>query len=589
MKFISLRTKLIVAFVAFVLLPILGSSIYAYRVFEVTLRNQIESAAADRLNQVNMDLTRKLNTMMNATSSVMLDENVRRLLLEPPRNVREHLDGVQQMDKKFIEISTAIVSNTMYFSLFDNYGNLYTNWGQSAEAYDAITSSDWWQKTSDENGYMVWTLNHPSYARPNQNLITVSMIVRDSSFNQIGVLVISEPTTYYLEILNSSRSSSKSYGLLVGKDGSILGSDSNYAARLYTHIQPALPAFDDTFTTEIEGEKMVVSTYSNPLAEWRFIQFVPHKGIFEPIYKIRNTVSITLAVSMTIFVMIIIFFSSMLTKPLRKLREMMHLVQKGHLDVSSNIRTRDEIGLVGRSFDSMLVKLRNHIDHEIELERHKEQAKLEALQAQINPHFLHNTLNTIRWMSIMAGTKHITEMLVSLGHLLEMSIHRGQEQVLLREELENVQYFLTIQKYRFGDNIKVIEEIAPETLDTTVPKLSLQPLVENVYRHASFQDGQGIMVIRSRKDTQGTLLLEVVDNGLFVNKAKIGEMLEQITKVESNSLSGIGLKNVHKRIQMMFGESFGLHIERREAEGTTHVSLKLPFRNEGDPVANIDR
>lgn len=579
MNFISLRSKLIAAFAVFVLLPILLASIYAYRGFEGILRKQIEDSADELMHQININLERKLQTMMNAASSMVLDDSVQTVLVNPPSTEREKLDAAGIMDKKILELSTAIVSSDMYYTLADNYGNLYTNWGRTEDSYQQIISSNWYRKALLEDGYMIWELNHPSFAHPfRQQLITVSLVVRDSQFKKIGVLAVSEGTSEYLDIISQGESSLTSYGLLVGPDGSLLSSNPEQALPVYNELKEEVFASQMTKSLQVNGEELVVSSYLQPLTGWRFIQIVPHKHLYKATDTIRDAFFLILWISTAVFIGIIIFFSSMLTRPLRKLRMLMKQVETGNLNVSCDIRTRDELGLLGRSFDKMLDRLRNHIENEMVLQRHKEQAKLEALQAQINPHFLHNTLNTIRWMSIMAGTKPITEMLVSLGHLLDMSIHRGQESITLDKELENVRYFITIQKYRFGDHVQVTEEIAADTLAAYVPKLSLQPLVENVYRHASFTKGEGRMKICSRVTPQGELLLEVVDNGLEVNKDLLQGIMRQISQEQKSSFSGIGLRNVHERIRMLFGKSYGLRLERNEEEGRTRVSLILPFR-----------
>lgn len=585
MPFISLRTKWIIAFVLFVLIPILGASVYAYQAIENVLRKQVESSAEERLHQINLNIERKLQTMMHATSSLVIDENVKRALVNPPVTERDKLNNTHTMDKKFLEMSTAIASDDLYFSVFDNYGTLYTNWGRSPGAKDVLTNSDWFHRTIEENGYMVWTLNHDNYALPGKHpLLTVSMVVRDESNQSIGQLAISEPTQAYLDVLQSGDPSLTGYGLLVGPDDSVLTYSRDEAMPLYASLKPIIDeSADNTLSTSVNGNKYVLSTYSLPMTGWRVIQIVPHEAVFREIDKIRNVSTIIFAVSMVVFIGMIAFFSNMLTKPLRKLRVVMKQVEKGHLDVTADIRTRDEAGLLGQTFDKMLVRLQNHINREIVLERHREQAKLEALQAQINPHFLHNTLNTIRWMSIMAGTKPITEMLLSLGHLLDMSIHRGQDRILLREEMKNVRYFMTIQRYRFGDNVTVIEQLDETTLDALVPKLSLQPLVENVYRHASFQEGKGEMIIRSTVSPTGVLTLEIVDNGLEINKEKIKDIMESIEKEELHpTFSNVGLQNVHKRIRMMYGDAYGLQIQRSEAEGRTYVTIRLPLQREED-------
>jgi len=583
MPFISLRTKWIVAFVAFVLIPLLGASLYTYKEIENVLRHQVESAAEERLHQINLNVERKLQTMMHATASLVIDENVKRTLLRPPVTEREMLDNTHAMDKKFLEMSTAAASDDFYFSVFDDYGTLYTNWGRTPQASSAMRDSEWFRRTLDENGYMVWTLNHANYAVPgSQTLLTVSMVFRDESNRGIGQLVISEPTGAYLDILQAGDPSTPGIGLLIGPGDHVLTPSPNEALPLYEALRPAIESSGNgTVSTQANGEKYVLSTYSLPMTGWKIVQIVPHSAVFREIDRIRNVSGTIFAVSMAVFIGVIVFFSNMLTRPLRRLRTVMKQVEKGRLDVAVDIRTRDEAGLLGQTFNKMLDRLRNHLDREIVLERHREQAKLEALQAQINPHFLHNTLNTIRWMSIMAGTKAITEMLMSLGHLLDMSIHRGQDRISLREEMDNVRSFMTIQRHRFGDHVAVTEELDERTLGALVPKLSLQPLVENVYRHASFQEGQGELLIRSRIVAPDDLLLEIVDNGLEVNKERLRDVAERIGEEDPPAgFSSVGLRNVHKRVRMMYGGEYGLSIRRAEDEGRTYVSIRLPLRKE---------
>ncbi|MBO9610978.1 MAG: sensor histidine kinase, partial [Paenibacillaceae bacterium] len=348
---------------------------------------------------------------------------------------------------------------------------------------------------------------------------------------------------------------------------------------VYPSIESRLSNKEATFSGDVHGDRVEVFTNYISLSEWLVVQVIPHKQIFNPIRQVRNIATMTLMISMILFIAIIVGISTIFTRSLRLLHIGMKQVEAGNLDVSFAVRSRDEVGWLGKNLNTMLKKLKHQLTNEIVLERKKEQAKLEALQAQINPHFLYNTINTIKWMSILKGTESITEMLVSLGHLLNMSIHRGQDTITLEEDLRNVRYFLTIQKHRFGDTIRIEEHIDPATLDCMVPKLSLQPLVENVYQHGLFING-GLLAIRSRIESD-TLVIEVADNGAGPSPDKLDEIRRSIA---DNTLSGIGLTNVHHRIRMMCGPPYGLDFERDDTNGMTCASIRLPVRrnNDGD-------
>jgi two-component system, sensor histidine kinase YesM len=579
MKFISLRTKLMVAFVSFILVPILAASFVGYKGIENILRNQIESTTSDRLHQVNMNIERKLKAMMYASNSIVLDEDIRELVKHPHETEGERLKIRKLIDEKYLEISTTLISDDVFLTLIDNYGNIYTNWGTTQSSYNRIVESDLYKKTLEQNGFMVWSIEQTNNIYPNQEgFITVSRVIKNRALSEnLGVLIISEPVGNYVDILKVRTNIPNSYAFMVDDSGNIVGDKSKNINQIYEFIKPTLTREIDTFNWEVDGDKAIVSTYLLPLTGWRVLQIVAHEGIFAEVFKIRDTVLVVLVSSMAIFIGIIFLFSTMLTRPLRSLRDTMKRVEEGDLDSSFTIKNNDEIGLLGKSYNTMITQMKDYIQKQVLLERNKEKAKLDALQAQINPHFLHNTLNTIRWMSVMAGTKNITEMLMSLGRLLNMSIHRGQEEITLDEELQNVRSFLTIQKYRFGDSIKVIEEIDPDSLRCMVPKLSLQPLVENVYNHGLFLEG-GMLILKIRV-IEDLLAIDVIDNGKNMTEEKASQLMNDIKQEKHEGLSGIGLKNVHQRIQMMFGEEYGLTIRRNVDEEKTYVSLAIPVKN----------
>lgn len=579
MNFISLRSKLIIASFLFIFIPIFTVGIFVYSEVEGVLIKQISNASSDRLDQVNMNMERIMQGMVNSASSIMLDDNVRDVLKNPPNNINQRIKNVNKMDKRFLEISTSIIDGEAYFSVMDTRGNIYTNWSQTPSSFQHLSESQWVKDAEKANGYMIWKLKHENYVyMKSEPLTTLTMVIRDKNFNnKIGTLIISVPSKQFLDILRVKDSSLINLGFIIDVDKHILSEETKFLKMIYPFIQKEISTSSYTFSKEINGKTYEVVTNSIPFADWKVVQLLPHQEIFMQIDRTRNIAIMSLFICILIFIGMIIFISTMFTRPLRNLRTVMKRVESGNLEASFTVNTRDEVGVLGESFNNMLRKLRHHLDKEISLERSKEKAKLEALQAQINPHFLHNTLNTIKWMSITAGTKKITEMLLSLGHLLDMSIHRGQEVITISEELENVRCFITIQMHRFGDTIKIKEEISPETLEVVVPKLSLQPLVENVYKHGVFIDG-GEMVIRSRREGD-CVFLEVINTG-GDHKIKLKELHNQLNVETPGLFSGIGLKNVHSRIQMIFGHNYGIYMDRNEEKGLTCVALHLPYRRE---------
>ncbi|CAN7593621.1 sensor histidine kinase [Paenibacillus sp. LjRoot56] len=576
MGFISFHNKLLAAFLFLILFPTIGTVYYSYHEFNDLLRKQVELDAANQLEQVNFNFERQLKVITSTMNSIALDPNVKTLLETPKITERDQLNAAQQMDKKFLEVTTTLLDDTAQIIVQDRNMHIYTygipNGSRDVreQLIDQITA---------KNGYMVWSIQSQTADNSESGFITVGKLLKDENLSDLGVAVIRLPTDELLEILGRQGSSSEQTGFLLSEDG-IWGTDLELNKAIYEQLKSSWSAGNNTYEINWNGELYLVSTYSLSIPGWHVVQMIPYTEMYRKVNQMTRWTVLVLSLAMTIFIVLIIGFSSMLSKPIRELRRVMRQVESGRLDVSCEVKSRDEIGLLSRSMNSMLMRLKSHIENEVILNKQKEQAKLEALQSQITPHFLYNTMNTIKWMSVMAGTKDITEMLMSLGHLLNMSIHRGQEIIKFEEELENVRSFLTIQRYRFGESIKVREEINPGSLACMVPKLSLQPLVENVYQHGIFSGrGEGEMIIRT-KLASGILLIEVEDSGQGLSQERIDEIHKLLKQPASAHGPRIGLKNVHNRIQLMHGTDCGIQLQKNKGNGHTVVSIKLPVHKE---------
>ncbi|XID90548.1 sensor histidine kinase [Paenibacillaceae bacterium WGS1546] len=581
MRNISLRTKLIAGFIVLVLLPMLVAGLIASDYIGRELNGQVTKITAERLHQVNMNIERELRSLAKITNFIRIDGDIPKVLESPVTSERSMIRSVQLMDQKFLQIATMAVNEPLYVALLDFNGHMYSNWPQSRQSIEQVSGTEWFQRTLEQDGYPVWTLNHDNYmASGGQPLITQSMVIKDQYFQRkLGVLVVSQPVTPYLKVLQTQDPSLESIGFIVDDGSRILGDDTGRLKQLYPSVEEALRRGSGSSDVMLGSRLASVSNYGIALTDWRVVQVFYYDDVFAHTKKIVAWMITVFVLSLLFFFLLVIIVSNVFTRHLNRLRATIKKIEGGQLDERYEVRTRDEIGLLGKSFNLMVSRLHSSMEREVVLERRKEQAKLEALQAQINPHFLKNTINTLKWMSIMAKTAPITEMLIALGHLLDVSIHRGQEKITVAEELENVRRFLVIQKYRFGDTISVREEIDPATLDALVPKLSMQPLVENVYSHSVMEDSGGEMLIRTEK--AGELIrLSVIDNGKLVSAERFEEVRKHLSGSGQGSFSRIGLKNVHQRIQMMYGSEYGLRIERDEERGLTEVSISLPWEGE---------
>ncbi|MGB9846391.1 MAG: PocR ligand-binding domain-containing protein [Desulfotomaculales bacterium] len=211
-----------------------------------------------------------------------------------------------------------------------------------------------------------------------------------------------------------------------------------------------------------------------------------------------------------------------------------------------------------------------------ELEKHLREIELKALLNQINPHFLFNTLNTIEMLAMMEGARQTPGIVHSLAEIFRHSLFAAADLVSVREELNCVNNYLTIQKCRFGDRIRVINKIPPRLMDLSIPVLTLQPLVENAVLHGLEPlEKKGRLKLEGRVEA-GDVILQVIDNGVGIPPDKLGQIQQQLDRLD-DAPNKIGLVNVQKRCRLHFGPSYGIRISSTAGKGTA-VSLRLPVR-----------
>ena len=262
--------------------------------------------------------------------------------------------------------------------------------------------------------------------------------------------------------------------------------------------------------------------------------------------------------------------------PIFQLEKVMAKVEAGNLDVSIQEQGFSEIRSLSRTFDHMLSRIRRLMDQIVHEQETKRLHELNALQAQINPHFLYNTLDSIVWMEERGRSREAIVMVTALARLFRISISKGRNIITVREELEHVRNYLIIQKMRFKNKFDYTITAQEETLDLRTIKLIVQPIVENAIQHGleEYSVEEGLVEIDAYLKGDA-LIFRVRDNGAGMAPQQVENIL-----TAPAGRSGIGVKNVHERIQLTFGKEYGLTITSVQDEGT-EVLIRLPKHQEG--------
>jgi two-component system sensor histidine kinase YesM len=271
---------------------------------------------------------------------------------------------------------------------------------------------------------------------------------------------------------------------------------------------------------------------------------------------------------------IAVLFSDKLAKPITALKLSMKEVEKGNFDGVKVVRRgEDEIGMLYNSFYAMTEEIQNLMEDKSRSQKEKYRLELRALQAQINPHFMYNTLDSIVWMAEGGNNKEVVIMTSTLGKLLRQSISNEEEFVTIEREVDYAKSYLIIQKMRYTDQLTFEIEVDPAIYNYKIVKLTLQPLVENaIYHGIKYKETMGKIVITG-KETEEGILIQIIDDGIGMEEETLNHIFDKKKRINKNN--GVAVENVNRRLKLYYGENYGLQYESKLNVGTI-VSIFLP-------------
>ncbi|NOV03971.1 sensor histidine kinase [Paenibacillus planticolens] len=367
----------------------------------------------------------------------------------------------------------------------------------------------------------------------------------------------------------------KSAFVIVTAEGQVVAASSNWEA---ASVNPARLAQISTareghFVDKSDNHEMLVTYAAVGQTGWNVVHEIPYSELtanYNRIYKI--VLLVTFAV-IAVFLIISFYLVKGLTRPIHVLVRKMSLVMEGDLNAKIGTSGIAEMATLGRTFNHMLDQIKLLIRQREEEEQMKRKAEFAALQSQINPHFLINTLNAIKLMALISKVDNIRNMTNALMRLVSSSFNRGGILTRFSDEIENLKHYLYIMEIRYGHKFEVEWRIDPQTESKYLLKLLLQPILENSIVHGmAGKESQGKIRIEARIQ-EGSLYIVIADNGEGMTEEQISQFR---TKSSPHSFSGMGFANVHHRIQLHHGEDYGLLLAANEPEGTK-VTMKIPL------------
>ncbi|MBD7969404.1 sensor histidine kinase [Paenibacillus gallinarum] len=341
----------------------------------------------------------------------------------------------------------------------------------------------------------------------------------------------------------------------------------------------------DGYVLRTGGQPRFIVHTASIATGWTIIGMAPLQEIVAEANSIRQLIILSVVLSIVFAITLHYLLTKRLTRPIQLLQHKMRLTASGYLEAKVKPVGTDEIADLGQSFNIMVEKIKELLEQSIRKQQQLQKAELRTLQAQINPHFLYNTLDSIIWMAEAGKNDGVIQLVKALSDLFRISLNKGRDWVMIRTELAHANSYLVIQQMRYRDILEYRIEIDPELLDYPILNMTLQPLIENALYHGiKNKRGKGLIVIGGYLELS-SVILTVTDNGIGIPTDRLALLRQQLeqplqSEEEEPAEGGFGLQNVHQRLRLYFGSEYGVDLESIAGAGTT-IFVRIP-KNRGN-------
>ena len=574
---IRFRNKILLVYILLLIIPLLITSMIFYGYSSGLVKKQTEDMIANSLKKSAMHTGSMLKEIESLGNVFYLNSNIQSMLV---RKNNMNYDDLKEYEYIYgalyqISLNQHVHGVKLYIPDWKYYaGERYKVFPYSEIENDPAVKAIMEQKKI--NGwwgvYEIRDINEI----PNRIFSYVVFIVDlNNVYKTVGALRIDILEGTLSETIGAIGIEGKGMWGVAGKDGQLVTS---FGSGGFERKDSVLDTGVNEITEKrIGGNKYTIFRESFENDEWSLIYALPSLELSGGITKVRLFTILIILFLFILFLTCAAVISDRMTANITGLSNRMKEIQselKGKGNESIAYASKDEIGMLNQSFDLMVDRLRKLFIENYKAQLEKKEARLKLLQAQINPHFLYNVLDQINWMAIRAKEPEISEIATNLGKFYNISLSKGKDIISLREELEHIGLYISLQKYRLGDTIKFTFELDESIMEIKITKLSLQPLVENAIVHGILETEEqtGEIIIKTaRLEDYAQILVSDSAGMLKPDRSK-----PIISGADGIIEKGYGLKNVDERLKLYFGDRWGLDCYLDEA-GWTVFKISMPL------------
>lgn len=577
-KNLNLIQKFLLTYCILILVPLTTLFGYTYTKMSQIIESNILNSTQQAFNQSIDFLTYKFYRIFDISNSLAIDENIVNILRNDSNNYPlsdqiGHLSYLRLFLSAYEDDSD--VSN---LSLYVNDDFIYSNDNKNIFSMSSLNDSKAMKIINTTNSRFVW--GPSSYFNNTSDYLSLFKTIKspDNFSEDIGYLKLNFKKSLIEDIINKINSVPNSISYIINSDGIIICSSNNSTSAKYIKNLDKIQNYSintDNFTsTSYNSEKIYIKSSLIDKTDWYLVTILPESSIIAEINTQRFYLFLIVIIFGGTSIILAFYFVNSINKRLSKVIKGMRRVQSGDLNYYIENDINDELGELIDSYNYMIGKMSILIEDQYKLGKDVKNAELKALQSQINPHFLYNTLDMINWMSYKKMNKEISLAVKNLAKFYKLSLNKGKDLVSIKDEMQHASLYVNIQNMRYNNRISLKINIDEVINDYLIPKITLQPILENSINHGILGKGEGEGLISILGYSMNSdIILTIADNGVGIKEETLNLLLSN--KLTSSKGSGYGLKNIDKRIKLLYGENYGLSFKSIYGRGTT-VIIRIP-------------
>lgn len=576
---VSLRTRMLLSNIVVALIPFLMFSIVSGSIFLDYAQKTAEEHSVQLIHQVSNSMDVYVETIEKMVNYIQLE------LQDTPFFTMETEDAPgRESETDYIRSVLENVANShreVAGIFIATKEDLYVSTGMSRISRDPFQNERWYREAA-ENPEEIQLISvvtgrnivtNRSYSI--DDVFSLAKAVQDPETGEVlGVILLDIRHDIIQSSINGVTIGEKGFVFVMDQEDNIVYTPVN---GIVYRVNPKWVKAMEPMSVQIQGGSYQIRSELSPYTGWRTVGVFSMDEVMSSVNTIVYILFTCVIISLVLVVIVSFKFSRTLTNPIFKLKRLMKQAESGDLTVRFNFQHNDEIGELGQSFNHMIARIDQLIQMVYVEQENKRTAEMKSLQEQIKPHFLYNTLDTISWMARDYDAEDIVRLVDALTNMFRIGLSHGKDIITVKEEITHVSNYLYIQKIRYKDKLNYVIHVDESLYAVEVPKLILQPLVENaIYHGVKAKRGGGTITITGVPEGEN-LVFTVQDDGAGMLQEKVEELNRRMSERSVlDEKKSFGLFYIRERIQLCYGKGYGVHVESTLGEGT-RVTITLPL------------